>query len=160
MNARMNGVFILKKFDDYTRTSYSRIIQDLGGLIDRVRFNEIERSLFSEEVCRSKDLYAYESQMVLMDLLNATLWVEPEEPIRFGPIVSILIDDDSAFKLSIHQSGIFEAAKWKKVMDILKPVLLEGTCVNFFSSEDGRHWRIFSEKDGAWKWQEGVVVFK
>ena len=78
-----------------------------------------------------------------------------------GPIMSLVIDEEKAkFKLSIHQNGLYEPERWKKVLDFIKPILLKGTCINFFSSESGHHWRIISEEDGSWKLEEGEVVYK
>lgn len=151
-NIRMNGEFVFLRCNEITRTNYLAVIEELRDEFPVTRSSD---SYFSEE------LMDHGIQLELYYILEKALEAESMYDGCTGPIMSLVIDGEKdKFKLSIHQNGLYEPERWKGVMDFIAPILLEGTCINFFSTESGHHWRIISEKDGTWKLEEGEVVYK
>lgn len=147
----MNGEFVLLKCNEITRTNYLTVIEELRDEFPVTRSSD---SYFSEE------LMDHGIQLELYYILEKALEAESMHDGCTGPIMSLVIDGETdKFKLSIHQNGLYEPERWKEVMDFIAPILLKGTCINFFSTESGHHWRIISEEDGTWKLEEGEVVF-
>lgn len=149
---RMNGEFIFPKCDESTRADYISVIEELREEFPVTRSCD---SYFSE------DLMNHGIQLEMYYILEKALEAESMYDGCQGPIMGVVIDgEEGKFKLSIHQSGLYEPERWKKVMDLITPILLKGTCINFFSSDSGHHWRIISKEDGSWKLEEGEITFR
>lgn len=151
-NIRMNGDFVFPKCNESTRADYIAVIEELRDEFPVTRSSD---SYFSEE------LMDHGIQLELYYILEKALEAESMYDGCTGPIMSLVIDGEKdKFKLSIHQNGLYEPERWKGVMDFITPILLKGTCINFFSTENGHHWRIISEEDGLWKLEEGEITFR
>ena len=151
-SVRMNGEFAFIRCNEITRTNYLTVIEELRDEFPVTRSSD---SYFPE------DLMDHGIQFELYYILEKVLEDESTYDVCQGLIMGVVIDgEEGKFKLSIDQSGLYEPERWKKVMDIIAPILLKGTCVNFFSSKSGHHWRIISKEDGTWKLEEGEVFYK
>lgn len=160
-NVRMNGQFVFAICNKSTRTNYINIMEQFRDEFPGTRSSDLYFSDGLIDGIIDEELMDRSIQLDLYYILEKAVAAESMYNVCQGPVMGIVLDGEKAkFKVSIHQGGLYEPERWKKVLDFIEPILLKGTCINFFSSDSGHHWRIISEEDGSWELQEGEITFR